>query len=62
MSQTDLQVAVVDLIDDLEVSGQEVFKHGHRPTLQGLWEYCMVCVGTRLGGYLPCLDMWNKKN
>ena len=47
-------MACVDLVDDLQVSGQDSLKHGHRPSLQSLREQRVVGVGKRLGADAPC--------
>jgi hypothetical protein len=38
--------AAVDLVDDLEVAGQEGAEEGHRPLLEGLGQQRMVRVAT----------------
>ena len=45
----------VNLVDDLQVSGQDVFQHGHGPPLQGFWEEGVVCVGEGLAADAPGL-------
>ena len=44
-----LHVQMVDVEDDLQVSGQELLHHGHGPPLQGLREDRVVGVGADLG-------------
>lgn len=43
----------VDIKDDLQVSGQEVLKHGDGPLLHGLGENGVVGEGKGLGDDLP---------
>ena len=54
-----LHVEMVDVEDDLQVSGQELLHHGHGPPLQGLREDRVVGVGADLGrdgpGLVPAL-------
>ena len=52
---TGLQVACIDLIDDLQVSWQYLLYHGHWPALQGLRQQSMVGVGKGLGADCPGL-------
>lgn len=53
---THIQVDLVDLVDDLQVSGQEVLQQLHRPALQSLREDCVVGVGERSPGEVPGLQ------
>ena len=46
-------MAGVDLVNDLEVPGEDVIQHDHRPPLQGLREEGVVCVGEGLGADVP---------
>ena len=43
--KVDLQVACVDLVDDLEVSGEDPLNHGDWPSLQSLRQEGVVGVG-----------------
>ena len=43
----------IDLIDNLQVSGQHVLEHLHRPSLQGLRKEGVVSVGKCLGADAP---------
>jgi len=49
------QEVVVDVIDDLEVSRQEVFEEGNGPALESLGQDGVVGVGDGLGHDLPCV-------
>ena len=53
-----LEVTRVDLVDDLEVTGEEVLNHGYRPALQGLGQESVVGVGEGLGACVPRLVPW----
>ena len=53
--RTYLEVPGVDLIDDLQVSGQDELQHGHRPALQCLREEGVVCVGKGQSADVPGL-------
>ena len=48
-------MAGVDLVNDLEMPGEDVIQHGHRPPLQGLREEGVVCVGEGLSADVPGL-------
>lgn len=51
-----VQVPLVDSINDLQVSWQQLLKHGHRPALQGLWQHSVVGVRTGILCDLPGLE------
>lgn len=53
---TDIQVGLVDLVDDLQVSGEEVLQELHGPALQSLGEDRVVCVGKGASGQVPRLQ------
>ena len=40
-----LQEAAVDLVDELEMAGQQVSEHRQIPFLQGFWQQSVVGVG-----------------
>lgn len=40
-------MSVVDVVDDQQMSGQQLFKHEDRPSFQGLRQNCVV--GIRAG-------------
>ncbi len=48
-------MAGVDLVDDLQMSGQYFLEHGHGPPLQGLRQQGVVGVGKGLGAHVPGL-------
>lgn len=52
---THIEVDLVDLVDDLQVSGQEGLQQLHRPTLQSLREDCVVGVGKSAPSEVPGL-------
>ena len=54
-ASTYLQVDLVDVVDDLQVSGQEHLQQLHRPALQRLGQHRVVGVGERTLGDVPCL-------
>lgn len=47
---------LIDLINDLQVSRQQLLHQFHRPALQGLWEHCVVGIGEGFLGDLPGLQ------
>lgn len=47
---------LIDLINDLQVSRQQLLHQFHWPALQGLWEHRVVGVGKGLLCDLPCLQ------
>lgn len=51
-----VQVPLVDGVNDLQVSWQQLLKHGHRPALQGLWQHGVVGVCTGILCDLPGLE------
>lgn len=53
---TYVEVGLVDLVDDLQVSGQQRLQQLHRPTLQGLGEDGVVGVGEGAPGEIPGLQ------
>lgn len=55
-SSPHLHVPPVDLIDDLQVSGQQVLKQVDGPALQRLRQDGVVGVGTRTDHDVPSLD------
>lgn len=50
-----LKMVVVDLIDDLQMPGQDVLEHGGRPALKGLRQDRVIGVGTDARGQAPGL-------
>lgn len=50
-----VQVDLVDLVDDLQVSGQELLQQVYRPALQSLRQDCVVGVGKGASGEVPGL-------
>ena len=50
-----IEQAAVDLIDDLQVTGQHHLKPGDRPFLQSLGQQGVVRVGKSPLGQRPCL-------
>lgn len=55
MLRSDLHVAPVDFIDDLEVPGQQGLEQVNRPAFQSLRQHSVVGVGTCLHTDVPCL-------
>lgn len=53
---TYIEVDLVDLVDDLQVSGQEGLQQLHRPALQSLGEDCVVGVGKSALSEVPSLQ------
>lgn len=53
---TYIEVGLVDLVDDLQVSGQEVLQQLHRPALQRLGEDGVVGVSEGAPGEVPGLQ------
>lgn len=53
---TYIEVDLVDLVDDLQVSGQERGQQLHRPALQSLGEDCVVGVRKSALGEIPGLQ------
>lgn len=51
-----VQVSLVDLVDDQEMSRQQLLEQEHGPTFQRLWENRVVGVGARLTGDVPRLN------
>lgn len=51
-----VQVSLVDVVDDEQVSRQQTFEHEDRPTLQRLRQHGVVGVGTSTTGDVPRLD------
>lgn len=51
-----VQVSLVDLVDDQEMSRQQLLEQEHGPPLQRLWENRVVGVGARLTGDVPRLN------
>lgn len=54
-SSAHIKEALVDLIDDLEMPGQQRLQEVHRPALQGLGQDRVVGVGAGLHRHFPCL-------
>lgn len=52
---TYIQVSLVDLVDDLQVSGEQLLHQVHRPALQGFGEHRVVGVGESPLGDVPGL-------
>lgn len=50
-----LQVPPVDLIDDLQVSWQQILEEVDGPALQSFRQDCVVCVGTGTNHNVPGL-------
>lgn len=50
-----IKVGLVDLVDDLQVSGQEGLQQIHRPALQSFREDCVVGVGKSAPSEVPGL-------
>ena len=46
---------MIDLVDDLQMSGQHVLEHGDGPALQGLRQDSVVGVSEHLGADTPSL-------
>lgn len=55
-----IQVGLVDLVDDLQVSGQQLLQQLHRPALQSLGQDRVVGVGKRALGQVPGLQRTNQ--
>lgn len=55
MHRSDLQMATVDLVDDLQVARQEMSEQVDRPTLQSLGEHRVVGVSTGTNNDVPGL-------
>lgn len=51
-----VQVSLVDLVDDQEMSRQQLLEQEHGPALQRLWENRVVGVGARVTGDVPRLN------
>ena len=56
-----LHMEVIDFVDDLQMSRQEIFQHRHGPTLKGLRQDSVVGVSTDTLSYIPCLEKNNNK-
>lgn len=56
-----IQVPLVDGVDDLQVPGQQLLKHGHWPALQGLRQHSVVGICTGFLGDLPGLPIENSR-
>ena len=57
MCSTDLQVAAVDLIDYLQVTGQKMGKQVDRPALKSFGKDCVIGVGTGAHAHIPGLNI-----
>lgn len=55
-----IQVSLVDLVDDLQVSGQQLLQQLHRPALQSLGQNRVVGVGKGPAGQVPGLQKRNQ--
>ena len=53
---TYVEVGLVDLVDDLQVSGQQLLQQLHGPSLQSLGEDRVVGVGEGAFGEIPGLQ------
>lgn len=53
---TYVEVDLVDLVDDLQVSGQERLQQVHGPALQSFRQDCVVGVGKGAPGEVPGLQ------
>ena len=50
----------IDLVNNLQVTGQNRFQHANGPTLQGFGQNCMVGVCTRANSQFPGLRIINE--
>lgn len=55
LPDTHIQVSLVDLIDDLQVPGEQLLHQVHGPALQGLGKHRVVGVGEGPSGDVPGL-------
>lgn len=62
MCCTNLQVATVDLIDNFQVTGQQMSKQVDWPALQSFRKDCVIGVGTCMHTDVPGLNKSKKKN
>lgn len=62
MCSTDLQVAAVDLVDDFQVTGQQMSKQVNRPALQSLRKDRVIGVGTGADTDVPGLKSSRRKH
>lgn len=46
---------MIDQIDDLQMAGQQMFQHAHRPSFQCLRKECVIGVGECSNANVPCL-------
>lgn len=53
---TYVEVDLVDLVDDLQVSGQKLLQQLHRPALQSLGEDCVIGVCKSAPSEVPGLQ------
>lgn len=60
VGNTNLQVAAVDLIDNFQVTGQQMSKQVDWPALQSLGKDCVVGVGAGANTDVPGLDTSEK--
>lgn len=61
MCSTSLQMATVDLIDNFQVTGQQMSKQFDWPSLQSFREDGVIGVGTRAHTDVPGLDTSKSK-
>ena len=47
--------SLIDQIDDLQMAGQQMFQHAHRPSFQRLGKECVIGVGECSNTNVPCL-------
>ena len=50
-----LKMVMVDLIDDLEMTRQNILQHTNRPPLECFWEHGVVSVCEHFNTQTPCL-------
>lgn len=62
MCSTNLQVATVDLIDNFQVTGQQMSKQVDWPTLQSFRKDGVIGVGTGTHTDIPGLNTGKRKN
>lgn len=60
MLKSDLHVAAIDFIDDLEVPWQQGLEEVDRPAFQSLRQHSVIGVGAGLVTDVPCLQRARK--
>lgn len=55
MKKTYLEVAEVNFINDLEMTGKDRFQHANWPSFEGFWQNSVVGVRASADSNIPCL-------